>query len=272
MKFCLNCNVGRSYLQQAEEIKIPYNIATRDIYSYVSNYKSDLIIELPFNQELKEKDFNMFSVVNQKLLADGRRLVFCLNDLRLVDSCRKYKIDFYYGFETRSFSDAKALKALGVCYIVPGSPIFFEMDKLQRLGVPLRAVPNIANRSNIPRNDAVFGTWIRPEEIAAYEEKGLAAVEFEDCAAEKEEALFRIYRKGEFPGDLKLLINDLNMDGINKYIASAPLCQRMNCGQKCMCGSSCRVCERLISLASSEEFSQRMMRIKAHEEMLKESI
>ena len=85
-----------------------------------------------------------------------------------------------------------ALKELGACYIKLDAPLFFNLPKVKKIGIPIRAVPNVAYDDNIDRIDGVCGTWIRPEDIDAYGQY-IDTVEFGDCDQKKEQAMYRIY-------------------------------------------------------------------------------
>lgn len=81
---------------------------------------------------------------------------------------------------------------MGACYVRLDAPLFFDLPNVKKIGIPIRAVPNVAYNDGLDRTDGVCGTWIRPEDLEAYGEY-IDAVEFEDSDLKKEQAMYRIY-------------------------------------------------------------------------------
>lgn len=128
------------------------------------------------------------------------------------------------------------------------------MNDVARIGVPIRAVPNVAYYATLPFDNGVIGSWIRPEDLYLYEEF-ISAVEFEDCDIKKEQALFRIYAEQKaWAGDLGMIITNLDYPGVNRMLPSSLTKRRMNCGQRCaMNRSTCRLCYRYLDLADPDK-------------------
>ena len=124
------------------------------------------------------------------------------------------------------------------------------MRKLSSYKVKYRAVPNVAYDAYIPRNNGIYGQWIRPEDVEKYYQN-IYILEFEDCDLNKEKALFDIYKnKKEWNGNLKLLISNLNHNVDNRSILPETGKMRSNCGQKCKFGISCHFCELSLTFNS----------------------
>lgn len=113
-------------------------------------------------------------------------------------------------------------------------------------------IPNICYYDGIPRDNGVSGGWVRPEDVEAYEEY-IDAFEFADCDKEREQALYRIYKFGEWPGELEILISDLNYEGTNRMIDPEFSRRRMNCEQKCEELGICRMCYHMLKLANPDK-------------------
>lgn len=93
---------------------------------------------------------------------------------------------------------------------------------------------------------------MRPEDIDAYSEY-VDVVEFEDCDQKKEAALYRIYAEDKnWPTDLGLLITNLNHTGVNRMIRQDASLKRIDCGQRCQEGNTCRLCYRMLDIANPD--------------------
>ena len=181
--------------------------------------------------------------------------IIALNTLTDLDFCYKEKIRFYWNFPVSTFYDLQALKNLGVEYALIEAPIFHDIVKASKFGIKLRVVPNIAYYAFIPRENGVCGSWIRPEDLSLYESY-IEAIEFEDCDLKKEQALYRIYMEQKaWPGDLDMIITNLNYPGVNRMIPSDFTKRRMNCGQRCQSGNHCKLCYRYLDLANTDLLS-----------------
>ena len=142
------------------------------------------------------------------------------------------------------------------------------MDKVKSLGIPVRAVANVAYNDGLPREDGVCGVWIRPEDVETYEPY-VSVIEFEDADPRKERALYRLYaEKKRWPGDLGMIITNFNHLGVNRLILPEVAEKRLNCAQKCQSGSACKICYRAVDLADVEKL--REYRDKMNEEMEEE--
>lgn len=251
MKYCLSSRQSEQYLLQADQIHV--NFRDRKI-------TPDLIKEYP-NKEIilgfpvaKEKDFDWKEIEEYNILSQDN-LICCLREGSDIWECKKHNIThYYYGYPLGSFYDLKALAAVGVCYLVVDMPAFFRLDLVKKLGVPVRATPNVAHYEYIPHQDGVCGRWIRPEDVELYSEY-IEVLEFENADVKKEATLFNIYAQDhEWLGDLNDLITNLNYPRSvkNNLIYSDCAVARLTCGQKCQENGHCNICRRAFGLANKE--------------------
>ena len=246
MKYCLNCMCKKEYLEQADEIYIPYQ--HRDlIYDVLDDYpKADIIIDYAVEEGLP---WDMLIAANE---THNNRLIICSSIPNELAAAKAAGIRAFYRHAISSFYDLNALKELGVCYVYLQPPLFFDMDNVKKVGIPVRAVPNWAYDENyLPRPHGIHGTWIRPEDIKYYENY-VGACEFRTYSydkdrREKEQTLFRIYKQGFWPEDLSLVVTGLNCYVDNKYVAQDRLMPiRLNCRQMCEVNHHCHICERAL--------------------------
>lgn len=247
MKCCLNSHQTPEYLNKADELRILYKDRHK-IIDFVEIYPNKtIILDMKGYDGLIEWD----NIKRYKIITQNN-FIIALNSLTDISFCKKENIKFYWNFPVNTFYDLKALKRLGAEYALIESPIFHDMAAAAEIGIKLRVVPNVAYYAFIPREDGVCGSWIRPEDLCLYE-SFIDVIEFEDCDLKKEQALYRIYfEQKAWPGDLGMIITNLNYPGVNRMIPQELTAKRMTCGQRCQSGSHCRLCYRYLDLANPE--------------------
>ncbi len=137
-----------------------------------------------------------------------------------------------------TFAELNKLYDLGVSYVMIGQPLFFSLDKVKRFGIPVRWTPNVVDNGSIPLSYIEHGSWIRPEDLTKYDIIPNCVAEFPGAKDYKaEQALYKVYKKGEWPQDLGFLLPEFNGYNINNYLLfSNPdySCdKRLNCHQLC---------------------------------------
>ena len=250
MKFCLKSGQISSYLKKADEIIINYNNRF-DIPKLTKKYpQAELVLEIPPTVEWKIDELKELYYLSKN------KLKFCLprmSDPEIIE-LKDAGIPFFWGYEITTGYELEALIRLGVCEARIGAPLFFCGDFLKTCGIPLRVTPNIAHNGYIPETDGIVGSWIRPEDIDMYENI-FNTIEFADCDVKKEQALYRIYaEKKHWPGEIHMIISNLeDKMALNRLLFSEDFTKtRLNCGQKCMTGGSCKICYRLVNLANRD--------------------
>lgn len=222
------------------------------IFTLVEKYPNKTINLCRYYIHAEDKEeINWQEIINFNRLTQGN-FIFGVSYVDELLECQKNGIKFYYLNPISTFRDLQGLKALGVCYVLIDAPLFFQMDKVKNIGIPVRATANLAVRTLLPYTDGVPGPWIRPEDIELYEEY-IDLIEFNRVNLEQERALFRIYaQQHNWPGDLELIIQDLNYPGINRMIPSTLAEKRLNCAQRCQENNQCHLCWRMLDLANPD--------------------
>ena len=248
MKFCLSSRQTPEYLRRADEIRVQYRDYNQ-IYDLIEQYPNATII-------LNCQDF--IDSKFQKALRDfvtlvPERLILALFSFDSIDTAREFNIPFYIIHPVQTLEQLRALKEIGVCYALVDNLLAHQMHEAKIVGVPLRAIPNIAHLDSIPRNNGINGNWIRPENLQAYS-LYIDAIEFGSQPERREQALFRIYHDEHiFPGDLGRIVQDLNATGENRYLSDEILMRRMNCELACTTSKNCSICYDSLKIASHPE-------------------
>ena len=248
MKYCLHSRLSNEYLLKANEIKVKYR-DNKSVFDLFEKYPEATII---LEESLAGEEFNWNDIIKYNKIAQGR-FILCLGDIAMATKAKELGIPFYMGYPVKTFYELEGLKNLGVSYVRIDAPIFFSMNKVKAFGIPVRVAVNIAYVDMLPRDNGVCGLWIRPEDAWMYEEY-VDVFEFSGCEISKEEALYRIYaEQKEWPGELQMIISNLNYPGLNRMILPEVTDSRLNCGQRCVQGGACRICYRALDLANRDK-------------------
>lgn len=246
MKLCLQARQDAKYLDWADEIIFAYR-DREALPDYIEKYPDKTFILICFWQNNIDWD----EIQNYTILAQDNFLL-ALNQISLIPKCLELNIRFYLAYPINSYDELNAVLDLGSEYVRLGTPLFFDMENIKR-HFPLariRAIPNIAYDDVYPRENGIAGTWIRPEDLKMYEPY-IETIEFNDADLQKEKALIRIYwEEREWPGELQLLITNLNYPGVNRMIPSDITEKRLNCRQTCMSNKKCHICKLALQLAN----------------------
>lgn len=238
MKYCLTSRQSKKYLTLADEILVECR-DYRQIADLFIDYPDKMIILEISNEEIDNKDF--LKTVEEYAKASEN---FCckIYNLLYINWFKNHNIKFYYGYPINSYYDLQGLVDIGVEYITITAPLTFDMNGLSKYDTKFRMVPNVAYDAYIPRQNGICGQWIRPEDIKYYEE-GIYVFEFEDANLDKERTLYEIYKKGEWPGNINLLLTNFNIDADNRGLPDDLGETRANCRQRCMNRGTCHFCE-----------------------------
>lgn len=248
-KFCLNSQCFKNYLLKADEIKLNLN---EDILDYVDVYpkKTQFVVNFEYSEENLEK------MKKWKTLTQGR-IILCLADLTNLGEIRKAEIPWYYDYPITTYFELNSLVSLGAESILVQSPLFNDLIFVSSVKVKIRLVPNVAYYATIPASTGVIGSWLRPEDLNSLGEYDIV-YEFKNCEnnPKREQALFDVYRQGEWKGDLFTIITNLNYHADNVYIPPELVKTRTTCGQRCQSGGKCRLCYRYLQLANKQIIEQ----------------
>ena len=246
MKYALTDKVGKEYLTKADQIIITDG-KTANLGSLIKTYPDKTyIVEMKANSEPSVWEY--LRICSEKV--EGR-LYAKLYDLSDIVYCKEKNLKYFYAYPASSFYELRGLKDLGVSYVYLTASIFFDMDAVKDIGVPVRLIPNLCYDAYIPRADGVCGQWVRPEDQDVYEEAGCETIEFINDlgAAEKEEALYRIYaQRKEWPGEMNMLFINFNYPAENRMVPPNLALVRLNCKQLCQKTCRCQLCKRTLDL------------------------
>lgn len=249
MKYSLHLRTASpAYLRKADEIVIEYK-DRKAIMDCAKKYPQAWLV-----LEIKPDTIWNFDEVKEAFILAKRKLTLCVPDIRdsRILQLHQEEIPYFWGYTVTNFWELKNIIELGVSEVRIGAPIFFESNKLQKFDIPKRLKVNMASEGYFPNADGTIGSWIRPEDIAFYEDT-FDMIEFDECKDKQEEALFRIYaEQKKWPGRVDAIIRHITTEAYNRMIAPEFAIARKNCGQRCVAGGACRICYRLLNLANPD--------------------
>lgn len=172
--------------------------------------------------------------------------------MHLSKICVEKNIKFYWAYPVFSWYELMGLIALEPCYITVGAPLSFNLKKIKdRTDIPLRICPNLVYNGYIPRENGIYGTWVRPEDTYIYEHY-IDVYDFFTNELSKEATLLHIYKDNKaWPGNLSLLFPNFGIHVDNRALPDEIGEIRANCGQRCMENGSCHFCETAIKFANA---------------------
>lgn len=246
MKYCVSARQPNSILKKADEIKVAF----QDING-IENFIEDelnktVIYEIPFNKREDEIEWLKLYSYAEKI-----DLKLALGNLKLVDKCKEYGLKYYWGFPISTYYELEGVLQLGVCELFLGVPLTFDLENCKKYNLPIRVVANVAYDNYITRKNGIQGFYIRPEDIKLYDEY-IDCIEFITSELSKEATLLKIYKEdGFWPGNLNLLLVNLNFNIDNRVLPDEFGKIRINCQQKCMRNNRCHFCESAFNFADN---------------------
>lgn len=251
MKVCLSGRQDKEFLKKADEIKLEYR-DRRIIPDYIIDYPGAYII-IELLPGIEEIDWDALQEYNYLC---HEKFYLCVSSIEQAKEASNLGIKFYSGYPIESDFELQGWINVKASYVRLGMPLFFEMDRLKKQygdKIKFRAVPNVAYLDGLSHSDGINGQWIRPEDIRLYDQY-IDVFEFESINKAQEQALYKYYiEKQEWLGSLKTIISNFKAEGSNTMIPSDVIKTRLNCGQKCVKGSDCRICYRAVNLANPEK-------------------
>lgn len=124
--------------------------------------------------------------------------------------------------------------------------------------VEIRCQANQCYNKYLPCENGICGTYIRPEDMDLYE-PFIQHIFFITDELQKERTLIKIYKEKKWPGNLNLLLNNLNYDIDNRAFDDRFVLHRLNCHHKCQ-ENRCNFCRNYFDLITSIDRNQDWLR------------
>ena len=252
MKFCLSSNQVKEYLTKCDEIFV--NWKNRESLFEMAHDYPDKSFVLSI-EDIKPEDWQRIEQYNKAL---KNRFKLCISIMDDMIQAQKRDISFFPKTPINTYEMLHSVIALGAKEVRVCGELGHDIDNLKDFPITLRIMPN---KAIVPLAiTALFGTWVRPEDIHIFPEGTI--IEFDEQPVRREQALFRIYSQREqWNGDLNLLVDDADgsMDNLlSKLFPDNFQERRNNCRLQCLRRTnSCHWCETCAN-AATKNFAEKI--------------
>ena len=247
MRYCVSARQSTPILQLADEIMMEHK--DRNLffdYEDKNLLNKDIIIHIPTDEEI---DWDMLKIMKNKM----KSVTLCFDSIMKFTAAREQGFDYYWHFPAVNYYDINGLLELGVSQIFLDGFLTFDLKNITKMvhDVKLRMVCNSAYASYIWHRNGIRGSYVRPEDIPVYEPY-IYAMEFSSDTLTQEATTLKIYKEDKaWPGNLNLLIKNLNIDIDNRAIPEDFAKARICCKQKCQSGIQCNLCESIFNYVNT---------------------
>jgi len=254
MKFSVIKTDSFEYYNEVEEVIFPY-YGKGDLYEQISNTLTRE--EQVANIRLFDFDKDVFFSLLDKINNEFNVLVsinFNYYQKDFIDILKEKNIPFMFYNFAKDFSTIKAMQMAGASEVCIVEDLCFSLDKIQdfrKEGLKIRIFPDVAQvASGCHDLPVLTNFWIRPEDVELYAQY---VDTFEIWHNKNLSTIFKIYKQGQWKGDIREIITDYRDSLENTSIAPYFGQSRISCGKACLRGR-CNVCFRIQELA--ERFNE----------------
>lgn len=256
MAFCARWDSRSKYLDQIDELIIPFHGKADRLLEFLEEHKKQRII-----LDIKDDWKDFYGTILQPIGEEYQNLVLRLTDEAQVlnSGIQKSKIPYFINQVCTDWETLNAITELGVSDVYISEQLCFELAEVSKFaaaaGVRVRVYPNIAQstRSSTPALKTFF---VRPEDADIYNRRYISTFEFyypEDIDINWD-VLYRAYAINKrWRGPLKEIILGFDDDLDSTYVSPRWAELRMTCRRKCLKGDHCSACVQIAALAKSFE-------------------
>lgn len=257
MKYCVPYHKGFKYERDIDEIIVPFNDSLGFFKALIEKerlHHSRIILEIQDTKNFyldREDYYPMFS----ELQLNHAEIHFALlfdkyhdSVKNLYEELKQRKIEFFFSTYVRDWDAFYGLASVGVSDMYIVETLAFELNLLgpvaREKGISLRVFANVCQASWV-KNNTLKSFFIRPEDVYLYE-PFVDVIEFYGDQ-NIQELMYKVYAKdGKWYGNLKEIINGLEIDLDSRHILPIFATARIACGKKCLKGHPCRICDRIV--------------------------
>lgn len=242
MKYSVSVRQPAATIEQADEIRVDY----RDV-----NILYDKVEEFPAHHYCviipRGADVNWEEL---KTFAARVKMIIGVEDLAMFNDCRKAGLAFFWVYPVTTYYEYRSLIESGISAVVLGAPLYFDLKgvKLVKEEVKIRLAANLCYDGRLGHTNGIYGTYIRPEDVYAYDPY-VDTIFFESDSLSQENSLLAIYKTGRWDGNLNLLLKNFNFDVDNRAIPDEFGKARTQCRQDCMRHGGCHFCETSVKFS-----------------------
>lgn len=233
---------------KADEIRCPYNQLGM-LYGFMKDNRDKRYLIAGASSEDPGRLLEQADIVRDSVTS---YTIEC-NSILYTKKLIKDGYNAFVKFPVADWETLHSFISMGVSDIYVDSCLGFQLGKVASLcadkGIRIRVSPSLSPTAAITglKPNSFF---IRPEDLSLFD-KYIDIIDFKVTNQEKEDALFSIYKRGNFIYNLKDLLDDCTFSVPNPYLKPEFGQARVNCGQRCLIpGHSCHLCETQVQLTN----------------------
>lgn len=251
MIYCLSGSQNKEYLLKADEVNIPYS-KLHYVSELLHMREGQVRVVITLNQS--NIDWNELAVAYKACPA----CQVAITSPSQIIECQRYGITkYFFTFPIRDFYTLNYYLTLGICSARIAPPLTHYLADIARYNtIEIRVIVNSSNAvaPDDPDSNSLIGGWFRPEDVASeFFTNAIQVIEFDAENITQEQALWRIYTKGEWPGELYMIVPSIHDQRIlNRALPPNFGERRANCGQRCQRTGTCKFCQLVSNFAKIE--------------------
>lgn len=253
------------YLEDVQELKIEYNPQNKSgLESFLEKYQNKtIIIEVKTFEEIDAQLIKHFYEKYHNI-----KIMFDFNQTSFLEKAQKNEIPFFFSNYVTHFDQIAVYSKYNPTDMYICEELGFFLNKisesLHEKNIKVRVFPNIC-QSSISEIEDIKTFFIRPEDIETYKEYVDVFELITD--AERQQVIYRIYKKGRWIGDLNEIIPTFKTHLKNSYLSINFGKTRPKCQKRCSLNErKCRLCEQFLIIANTIEEKDIEIALKEKEE------
>ena len=260
MNYAVYWNYNFKHFDTVDEIIIKYTDQKIDVLTNFLNRYPNKKFSLEI-ENLTESFISMAAALKAKYNIVLRLAITNVKQQELLNKCKENNLPFYFNFYINNWDTLNDLIRTGVSEVIITGELGFDLERLTHFledkNIQVRCMPNFVQSSY--RNEHYLTSfWLRPEDVAYIEYKGLHVdtLEFYDNDEYQDPRLnpnfpYEVYAiDKKWSSDLAGIIIGIPPKEVDSaYIMPAFIKHRVNCGKRCMKGSKCTLCYNYCDLS-----------------------
>ena len=261
MAFCARWDSRSKYLNEIDELIIPFHGKVDNLAEFLKEHKQQRIIV-----DIRDEWKNFYGTILVPIYKKHHNL--CLrfqNQEQMLSSLiQNTGIPYFINEICVEWEKLNEIIDCGVTDVYISEQLCFELANVSKLaaatGVRVRVYPNIAQSARESTN-SLKKFFVRPEDVDVYNRRYISTFEFyypPDIDINWD-VLYRAYAVNKkWRGPLKEIILGLDDELDSTYVSPRWAELRMNCQRKCLKGGKCSACIQIASLSKAFEELQVM--------------
>lgn len=238
------------YLQDVQELKITYNPRDKqNLKALLEKYKDKTII-IKITETIEEIEIQLLKQYYEEY--SNIKLIFDFNNKQNLERIQRSEIPFFFSNYVTHFDQIAVYSQYNPTDMYICEELGFFLNKisesLHEKNIRVRVFPNICQSSILEIED-IKTFFIRPEDIKIYKEFVDVFELVSD--AQRQQTIYRIYKKGKWIGNLNEIIPSFKTPLNNNYLLNNFGKIRCKCQKRCSLNEKkCSLCNQFLTIAN----------------------